>query len=49
MVSEDSHYITEIDELLTIHGLLLLFERNRGVKPRQRVPEMPSKQKSPLN
>ena len=37
MVSEDSHYITEIDELLTIHGLLLLFERNRGVKPRSRA------------
>ena len=37
MVSEDSHYITKIDELLTIHGLLLLYERNRGVKPRSGV------------
>ncbi len=37
MVSEDSRYITEIDELLTIQGLLLLFERNRAIKPRQRA------------
>jgi type III pantothenate kinase len=37
MVSEDSRYITEIDEFLTIEGLLLLFERNRSVKPRQRM------------
>ncbi len=36
MVSEDSRYITEIDELLTIEGLRILFERNRGVKPRLR-------------
>jgi len=37
MVSEDSRYITETDEFLTIEGLLLLFERNRSVKPRQRM------------
>lgn len=36
MVAEDSKYIKEIDELLTIEGLRILFERNRGVKPRQR-------------
>jgi type III pantothenate kinase len=36
MVAADSRYITEIDELLTIEGLRILFERNRGVKPRQR-------------
>jgi len=37
MVAEDSRYITEIDELLTIEGLRILFERNRGVRPRQRT------------
>jgi type III pantothenate kinase len=36
MVSEDSEYISEIDELLTIDGLRILFERNRSVKPRLR-------------
>jgi type III pantothenate kinase len=36
MVSEDSRYITEIDELLTVEGLRILFERNRGAKARQR-------------
>ena len=36
MVSEDSRYISDIDDLLTIDGLRILFERNRGVKPRQR-------------
>jgi len=34
MVAADSHYITEIDDLLTLDGLRILFERNRA--PRQR-------------
>ena len=34
MVAADSHYITEIDDLLTLDGLRILFERNRT--PRQR-------------
>ena len=37
MIAADSRYITEIDELLTIEGLRILFERNRSVKPRQRT------------
>ncbi len=37
MVSADSQYINEIDDLLTIDGLRILFERNRGVKPRARI------------
>lgn len=36
MVSEDSRYITDIDDLLTLEGLRILFERNRGAKPRLR-------------
>jgi len=34
MVAADSRYITEIDDLLTLDGLRILFERNRA--PRQR-------------
>jgi type III pantothenate kinase len=34
MVAADSHYITEIDDFLTLDGLRILFERNRS--PRQR-------------
>ncbi len=37
MVAADSQYINEIDDLLTIDGLRILFERNRGVKPRARI------------
>jgi type III pantothenate kinase len=37
MVAEDSRYISEIDEWLTIDGLRILFERNRHVKPRGRT------------
>jgi type III pantothenate kinase len=37
MVAADSHYINEIDDLLTIDGLRILFERNKGVKPRARI------------
>jgi len=33
-IAEDSKYITEIDDMLTLDGLLILFERNRVAKPR---------------
>jgi len=33
-ISEDSKYISEIDDMLTLDGLLILFERNRVAKPR---------------
>jgi type III pantothenate kinase len=33
-ISEDSRFITEIDDMLTLDGLLILFERNRAAKPR---------------
>ncbi|MFY9856143.1 MAG: type III pantothenate kinase [Terracidiphilus sp.] len=33
-ISEDSRYIAEIDDMLTLDGLVILFERNRAVKPR---------------
>jgi type III pantothenate kinase len=33
-ISEDSRYIAEIDDMLTLDGLLILFERNRAAKPR---------------
>ena len=36
MIAEDSRYIHEIDEWLTIEGLRILFERNRAAKPRSR-------------
>jgi len=36
MIAEDSRYIQEIDEWLTIEGLRILFERNRAAKPRSR-------------
>ena len=36
MISEDSRYIQEIDEWLTIDGLRILFERNRNARPRSR-------------
>jgi len=34
LISEDSRFITEIDDMLTLDGLLILFERNRAAKPR---------------
>jgi type III pantothenate kinase len=37
MVAGDSHYIAEIDELLTLDGLRILFERNRSARPRGRA------------
>jgi type III pantothenate kinase len=36
-VSEDSRYIAEIDDMLTLDGLRILFERNRVGRPRGRV------------
>jgi len=36
-ISEDSRFISEIDDMLTLDGLLILFERNRTVRPRSRA------------
>jgi type III pantothenate kinase len=36
-IAEDSRYIAEIDDMLTLDGLLILFERNRTAKPRGRA------------
>jgi type III pantothenate kinase len=36
MIAEDSRFIHEIDEWLTIDGLRILFERNRAARPRSR-------------
>ncbi len=33
-IAEDSRYIAEIDDMLTLDGLLILFERNRTARPR---------------
>ncbi len=35
-ISEDSRFISEIDDMLTLDGLLILFERNRVLRPRNR-------------
>ena len=35
-ISEDSRFIAEIDDLLTLDGLLILFERNRAPRNRSR-------------
>ena len=37
MVAADSRYISDIDDLLTLDGLRILFERNRNVRPRGRA------------
>src|ERR1039457_5764814 len=37
MISADSRYIAEIDDLLTLDGLRILFERNRATRPRGRA------------
>jgi type III pantothenate kinase len=36
-ISEDSRYIAEIDDMLTLDGLRILFERNRTARPRGRA------------
>jgi type III pantothenate kinase len=36
MIAADSRYIAKIDDLLTIDGLRILFERNRAPRPRSR-------------
>jgi type III pantothenate kinase len=33
-ISADSRFISEIDDMLTLDGLLILFERNRAARPR---------------
>jgi type III pantothenate kinase len=35
-ISEDSRFISEIDDMLTLDGLLILFERNRAARSRGR-------------
>jgi type III pantothenate kinase len=37
LMAEDSRYITEIDDMLTLDGLRILFERNRTTRPRGRA------------
>jgi type III pantothenate kinase len=36
-IAPDSRYISEIDDMLTLEGLRLLFERNRAARPRGRA------------
>jgi type III pantothenate kinase len=36
-ISEDSRFIDEIDDMLTLDGLRILFERNRTARPRGRA------------
>jgi type III pantothenate kinase len=36
-ISGDSRYIAQIDDMLTLDGLRILFERNRTVRPRSRT------------
>ena len=36
-ISEDSRFIHEIDDMLTLDGLRILFERNRATRPRARA------------
>jgi type III pantothenate kinase len=37
LISADSRYISEIDDMLTLDGLRILFERNRTARPRTRA------------
>jgi len=37
LMAADSKYIAEIDDMLTLDGLRILFERNRAVSPRGRL------------
>jgi type III pantothenate kinase len=36
-ISEDSRYIAQIDDMLTLDGLRILFDRNRTARPRTRA------------
>jgi len=36
LITADSKYVSEIDDMLTLDGLRILFERNRTVRPRSR-------------
>jgi type III pantothenate kinase len=36
-IAEDSRFIAEIDDMLTLDGLRILFERNRAPRPRNRA------------
>ena len=36
-ISEDSRFIKQIDDMLTLDGLRILFERNRAIRPRGRA------------
>jgi type III pantothenate kinase len=36
-IAEDSRFIAEIDDMLTLDGLLILFERNRSPRPPSRA------------
>ena len=37
VLAAESKYITEVNELLTLDGLRILFERNRVARPRSRA------------
>ena len=37
MIAPDSRYISEIDDMLTLDGLRILFDRNKTAKPRSRA------------
>jgi type III pantothenate kinase len=36
LIAADSRHISEIDDMLTLDGLRILFERNRTARPRSR-------------
>jgi type III pantothenate kinase len=37
LIAADSRHISEIDDMLTLDGLRILFERNRAARPRSRL------------
>ena len=37
LISADSRYVNEVDDMLTLDGLKILFERNRSARPRTRT------------